>query len=134
MRPLNIINLELHEFFNKDIPPYAILSHRWEAEEVSFRNLISDGTSKPRSAKARSLYAAIEHKRGYSKIRPCCAQAKKDDHKRVWIDTCCINKESSTELSEAINSMYRWYGKVKFCYTYLSDVYCPVEDYGEAPS
>ncbi|KAL5905981.1 hypothetical protein ACKVV1_010394 [Pyricularia oryzae] len=27
----------------------------------------------------------------------------------VWVDICCIDKTSSAELSEAINSMFRWY-------------------------
>jgi hypothetical protein len=26
-----------------------------------------------------------------------------------WIDSCCIDKTSSSELSEAINSMFNWY-------------------------
>jgi hypothetical protein len=34
----------------------------------------------------------------------------------------CIDKTSSADLSEAINSMYRWYGKADVCYAYLSDV------------
>jgi hypothetical protein len=40
----------------------------------------------------------------------------------VWIDTCCIDKRSSAELSEAIDSMYRWYEAVKECYAYLCNV------------
>jgi hypothetical protein len=39
-----------------------------------------------------------------------------------WVDTCCIDKTSSAELSEAINSMYRWYTEADSCYAYLSDV------------
>lgn len=93
------------------VPPYAILSHRWAAnsdEEVTFEDMMS-----PHSAKI---------KRGYEKIRGCCAQALRDGYNWVWIDTCCIDKRSSAELSEAINSMYSWYEKSKTCYAYLEDV------------
>jgi hypothetical protein len=45
-----------------------------------------------------------------------------DGHKYVWIDTCCIDKRSSAELSEAINSMWKWYWKSEVCYAYLADV------------
>jgi hypothetical protein len=41
---------------------------------------------------------------------------------KQWIDTCCIDKTSSAELSEAINSMFKWYGDAEICYAYLSDV------------
>jgi hypothetical protein len=41
---------------------------------------------------------------------------------KQWIDTCCIDKTSSAELSEAINSMYMWYQNSQVCYAYLSDV------------
>lgn len=47
------------------------------------------------------------------------------------IDTCCINKESSAELSEAINSMYAWYEKAAICYAYLDDVSATVDTRSE---
>lgn len=59
---------------------------------------------------------------GYAKIQGCCAQAKKDDYEWVWIDSCCIDKTSSAELSEAMNSMYQWYKNARVCYAFLSDV------------
>ncbi|KAF4836560.1 Vegetative incompatibility protein HET-E-1 [Colletotrichum tropicale] len=40
----------------------------------------------------------------------------------MWIDTCCIDKTSSVEMSEAINSMFKWYQDSQICITYLSDV------------
>jgi hypothetical protein len=90
------------------IPPYAILSHTWkEGEEVSFQELIN-GTGKA--------------KPGYEKIRFCGEKAKCDGLQYFWVDTCCINKTNNTELSEAINSMFRWYGGATRCYVYLSDV------------
>ncbi|ERF74014.1 hypothetical protein EPUS_03829 [Endocarpon pusillum Z07020] len=92
-----------------NIPPYAILSHTWgeDHEEVSFIDL----TRGPRRTKA-----------GYKKLRFCAKQAARDSLQYFWVDTCCINKENNTELSEAITSMYRWYSRAAKCYVYLSDV------------
>ncbi|KFY46998.1 hypothetical protein V494_00234 [Pseudogymnoascus sp. VKM F-4513 (FW-928)] len=100
-------DLNQTEFFESDIPKYAILSHRWGAEEVAFKDLI-DGTSKSKA--------------GYSKIRLCGEQAKRDGVQYFWVDTCCIDKSNSTELQEAITSMFRWYRDAIKCYVYLPDV------------
>ncbi|KAF2192932.1 HET-domain-containing protein [Zopfia rhizophila CBS 207.26] len=87
------------------IPPYAILSHTWaeDAEEVTFKDL-TDGTGKG--------------KPGYKKIRFCRERARQDDLQYFWIDTCCINKANKAELSQAINSMFRWYRNATRCYVY----------------
>ena len=98
---------------NNDIPKYAILSHTWGAEEVIFRDLI-DGTGKSKA--------------GYDKIRFCAQQAADDGLQYFWIDTCCIDKSSSAELQEAINSMFRWYQNAARCYVYLSDVSVYTQD------
>ena len=98
---------------NKATPPYAILSHTWRLnteEEVTFEELIN-GTSKD--------------KPGYEKIRFCGEQAAQDGLEYFWIDTCCINKADDAELSQAINSMFRWYRNATRCYVYLSDVSNP---------
>jgi len=91
------------------IPPYAILSHTWglDTEEVTFEDIIN-GTGKD--------------KPGYEKIRFCGEQARQGGLQHVWIDTCCINKSNSSELSEAIISMFRWYRDATKCYVYLADV------------
>lgn len=89
------------------IPPYAILSHRWTDGEVSFADMNS---------------GLAESKKGYMKLRNCCWHALRDGYRYIWIDTCCIDKSSSAELSEAINSMYAWYKNAKVCYAYLHDV------------
>jgi ankyrin repeat protein len=104
----------LTQFDDECIPPYAILSHTWglDADEVTFEDL-TNGTGK--------------NKPGYKKIRYCAEQAKLDDLQYFWIDTCCIDKRSSTELSEAINSMYRWYQNANVCYAYLADVPSKIE-------
>jgi hypothetical protein len=94
---------------DKDTPPYAILSHSWGPihEEVTFRD-VRDGNGK--------------QKKGYEKLRFCGEQAAKDGLEFFWVDTCCIDKSDSTELSKAINSMFRWYRHSARCYVYLSDV------------
>ena len=65
----------------------------------------------------------IHHRLSYKKLLDTCKLAKKDRYEWVWLDTCCIDKQSSAELSEAINSMYRWYGNAQICYAYLHDVH-----------
>jgi hypothetical protein len=96
-------------YVGDNIPEYAILSHTWGAdtEEVTFQDLMgNDGKSKA----------------GYEKIRFCGKQARSDGIRYFWVDTCCIDKSNNTELSEAINSMFRWYQNTAKCYVYLSDV------------
>ena len=56
------------------------------------------------------------------KIRRACAIAYMQGYRYLWIDSCCINKTSSTELSEAINSMFVWYRDSAVCYAFLTDV------------
>ena len=93
-----------------DIPGYAILSHTWGADtegEVTFQDL-KDGSGK--------------RKPGYDKIWFCGEQARRDGLQYFWVDTCCIDKANSSELQEAINSMYHWYCNAAKCYVFLSDV------------
>ncbi|KAG7411307.1 hypothetical protein LZL87_007346 [Fusarium oxysporum] len=106
MRLLNVSTLQLKEFIGQ-VPPYAILSHTWTEEEVLYSDI---GTLTSSS------------KQGYPKLVGCCRKAAQDGFEWVWIDTCCIDKSSSAELSEAINSMYKWYQKATVCYAYLQDV------------
>ena len=102
-------------FSDDGIPRYAILSHTWgaETEEVSFKDMM-DGTG--------------TRKLGYDKIRFCGEQARRDELQYFWIDTCCIDKSNSSELQEAINSMFRWYRNAAKCYVYLADVLRPTLD------
>ena len=96
-----------------DLPPYAILSHTWtEGQEVTYNELVA-GTGKDKT--------------GYDKIKFCGNQAAADGLDYFWIDTCCIDKSTSDELSTAINSMFRWYQCAAKCYVHLSDVVVPDE-------
>jgi hypothetical protein len=99
----------LHQSFGSKIPPYAILSHTWgqDQDEVSYRD-IQEGTGK--------------EKIGQRKLAFCAKQAAHDSLRYFWVDTCCIDKSSSAELSEAINSMFCWYRNSARCYAYLPDV------------
>jgi hypothetical protein len=107
MRLLDTTTYVLSEF-QGEIPVYAILSHVWEQEEVIFGDI--------------AMLSKATKMKGFTKIRGACKAALKDGLKYIWIDTCCINKESSSELSEAINSMFTWYKNARVCYAFLSDV------------
>ncbi|KAK3676846.1 hypothetical protein LTR78_003050 [Recurvomyces mirabilis] len=104
MRLLNTTDFSFQEFWTfYTTPAYAILSHRWSDEEVSFK-IWRKGI-------------------GYVKIKKFCTVAKSFGFDWCWADTCCIDKRSSAELSEAVNSMYDWYKHSSLCITYLSDVH-----------
>ena len=108
MRLLDTQSYELHEFFDEEVPAYAILSHRWNDKETSFQDY----------RKKRDLDSA-----GRCKITNACNFARSVRGQQwLWIDTCCIDKKSSAELSEAINSMFNWYREAVECYAYLEDV------------
>ncbi|RPD54186.1 HET-domain-containing protein [Lentinus tigrinus ALCF2SS1-7] len=112
---------ELHFFADpEDVEDgYATLSHVWDKEEQSFQDV-----QKIRKKCARNLTAKGRNPRNFvcEKIRRCCELAESHGYKWVWIDTCCIDKTSSAELSEAINSMFRYYALSSICYAYMRDV------------
>ena len=109
------------KYFNgpEDVPDgYAILSHVWSkpphAPEQTFQEV-------------QYIYSRCtpdQNPRDYMgpKIRECCVLAQRHGYKWVWNDTCCIDKSSSAELSEAINSMFHYYSRADICYAYLADV------------
>jgi hypothetical protein len=96
-------------FTSATVPSYAILSHTWRAEEVTYTDLID---------------RHAQRKAGYRKIVFCGEQAARDNLKYFWVDSCCIDKRNNTELTKAINSMFRYYRGAVKCYVYLSDVSC----------
>ncbi|KAM0797170.1 heterokaryon incompatibility protein-domain-containing protein [Usnea florida] len=109
MRLVNSSTLQLLDFSADKIPKYAILSHTWreDEDEVLFMDMEK---------------GSAESKAGYQKLRYACKQAAAAGLEYIWIDTCCIDKSSSAELSEAINSMFSWYQRAEICYAYLADV------------
>ncbi|KAI0672216.1 heterokaryon incompatibility protein-domain-containing protein, partial [Trametes maxima] len=126
---------------------YAILSHTWtsdaEGGEQSYADILSlqlgVASVAPVLTQARDLWnfflhyvwaptasephSILSHPKLKDKIRRVCEVARGDGYDLVWIDSCCIDKSSSEELSEAINSMYQWYSLADICYVYLSDVH-----------
>ncbi len=102
--------LELQEFWGSYVPRYAILSHAWEEEEVTIRQV----TQLPKEELAK--------RKGFAKIKETCNLARGSGIQWAWIDTCCIDKSRSAELTEAINSMFKWYENSYVCYAHLSDL------------
>ncbi|OIW34304.1 hypothetical protein CONLIGDRAFT_626340 [Coniochaeta ligniaria NRRL 30616] len=151
MRLINVETMKMEEFYGSDIPLYLILSHTWTAEEISFQDymwllnheeevaegIIDELPPKQRArviAKAEALCQRSGYKKVLSFVKGAhqlleqhmgsftLSQAGDIPPLYVWVDTCCINKESSAELSEAINSMYEWYKRAHLCVAILSDV------------
>ncbi|KAL7914208.1 heterokaryon incompatibility domain-containing protein [Trichoderma velutinum] len=110
MRLINTKTLRLQQFHGKP-PPYAILSHTWGQEEVSFQDFHSPDVR--------------EKLAGFSKIRSTCKKAYSHGLDYAWVDTCCIDKTSSAELREAINSMFKWYKNSTIAYAFLEDYPSP---------
>ncbi|KAI1017536.1 hypothetical protein LB504_003875 [Fusarium proliferatum] len=108
-----LINTKTYKLENFVNPPriYSILSHTWEGDEVLFQDMES-------LPHARS-------KAGWKKIEMTCKASRRTNISHTWVDTCCIDKRSSAELSEAINSMFAWYKQSSICYVYLSDLVFP---------
>jgi hypothetical protein len=118
MRLLNTETLELRLFIPSSVPDYVILSHRWNAqtsEECSLEDMTKSPISDPNSPARK--------KQGFLKIQGACLLALEDQYSWIWIDSCCIDKSSSAELQEAINSMWKYYAESNICYVYMADVH-----------
>jgi len=120
---VNCTTLKLEDFIGSNIPKYAILSHTWEEEEVTFHELdqYHPGNLDLPEPRLRQLIYDTTPK-GYHKIWETCFKARKHGFQYAWVDTCCINKDSSAELTESINSMFKWYQNAEECYVFLSDL------------
>lgn len=117
MRLLNTESLELRFFMPDAVLDYVILSHRWNAqssEECSFQDLTKTPISDPNGPARR--------KQGFFKVQGACSLVLRDGYSWIWIDSCCIDKSSSAELQEAINSMWNYYAESNICYVYMADV------------
>ncbi|KAM3499166.1 hypothetical protein MY10362_007547 [Beauveria mimosiformis] len=108
MRLINTHTGSFEQFTSRSIPPYATLSHTWGEDEVSYLDKAKD--------------ASFKSKEGFRKIAASCRLAAAEGISYVWVDTCCIDQTSSAELTEALNSMYRWYERSEVCYVYLVDL------------
>ncbi|EJF58310.1 HET-domain-containing protein [Dichomitus squalens LYAD-421 SS1] len=103
---MRLLDTRTGQFVEKDPREtrYAILSHTWDKVEQTYQDILDIQTS-------LSL-----------KVREACAVARASSFQYIWINSGCIDKTSSSELSEAINLMYQWYAYAEVCYAYLSDV------------
>ncbi|VUC33674.1 unnamed protein product [Clonostachys rosea] len=119
MRLLHTSSLDLVEIPDDAVPSYAILSHTWGDQEITLQEMERVITN---DSDNRSAVHRITQKEGYLKVKAAAAMALSRNLEYLWVDTCCIDKSSSAELSEAINSMYLWYQQSEECYALLSDV------------
>jgi hypothetical protein len=121
MRLLDVSTFNLVDKREHELPPYAILSHTWgnDDDEVTLQDMLSLTADGPRGDIKKSN---VSRKSGFAKIAAAARLALSQKLDFIWVDTCCIDKTSSAELSEAINSMFRWYQASAACYALLSDV------------
>ncbi|KAI5986694.1 hypothetical protein F5J12DRAFT_787205 [Pisolithus orientalis] len=89
---------------------YVMLSHRWGEDEPSLRDIEGH------------LIYDMSAKEGFKKLQTFCAVACERGFLWAWSDTCCIDKDSSAGLQEAIGSMFVWYRRSSLTTVYLSDV------------
>ena len=89
---------------------YVTLSHRWGEFEPLLRDI--DG---------RVIYD-LHSTDGISKLESFCLACGQHGYLWAWSDTCCIDKDSSTELQEAIGSMFSWYRLSALTMVHLADV------------
>lgn len=85
MRLLSTTTLSFGEFFNAEVPPYCILSHRWGEDEVTYHDVLS---------KTINTGGA-----GYKKIFGACRLAKRRGFEWIWIDTCCVSMNMTASSS-----------------------------------
>ena len=151
MRLLDLVTGDFVEFSSPSTTlPYAILSHRWDVTEQTYQDIQAiqklcekNGISSLPVLQPRLPFSSSLSHNGVSsfppspahpqsiwdpdsglsnKVRNACEAARRDGFRYLWIDSCCIDKTSSAELSESINSMFMWYRDAEVCYTFLVDV------------
>ncbi|KAJ4299591.1 hypothetical protein N0V90_004837 [Kalmusia sp. IMI 367209] len=113
---MRLLDVDTFQFKERDSnEAYAILSHTWDTQELTYQDMITyQRILPPSSGLNLSRPGAI-------KVRGACSVAKALGLQYMWIDTCCINKENPSELARAVRSMYRWYEQAATCIVYLSD-------------
>ncbi|KAK3708919.1 hypothetical protein LTR37_011249 [Vermiconidia calcicola] len=112
MRLIDTSTLQLRNNLDSKSYRYAILSHTWGKRELSLQDFV--------------LQDFVQHQKrhgpGFDKLVQCCRLAREDGIELAWIDTCCIDKTNSVELTEAIQSMFTWYQDAAVCYVFLDDL------------
>ena len=113
MRLLFTETLTFDEFMGDRFPPYAILSHTWDRQELNYHDMLNPTL-------------AVKMKACYKKMMGFAIKSKELEYQHCWIDTCCIDKRSRVELTEAINSIFLWYSASSVCIVYIQDYQGPV--------
>jgi hypothetical protein len=101
--------LEQKQYIVEVVKPffaYAMLSHRWEAQELGFKDIPQEG-----------VYSST-----FDKVRNLCREARRHNLHWAWVDTCCIDQTNSVEVQKSISSMFSWYRESALTIIYLSDV------------
>ncbi|KAK1519196.1 hypothetical protein CPAR01_15634 [Colletotrichum paranaense] len=108
MRLLSTKTTKLEVFHLENAPPYAVLSHLWEHDEVLFQDM--------------GDLSRAARRGGFLKIQLACAAAERQGLGHIWIDTCCVDKDSEAERNEAVEFSFRIFKSAAVCIAYLSDV------------
>ncbi|KAF5347667.1 hypothetical protein D9758_014873 [Tetrapyrgos nigripes] len=101
------------QYFSSYPPPYAILSHTWGDDEVLFQDVMNDFRRDAKKSRGGPGWQKLEASRRFALDR---------GFEYIWNDTCCIDKESSAELTESLNSMFKYYEDSSLCVAFISDV------------
>ncbi|KAF2736761.1 hypothetical protein EJ04DRAFT_462522, partial [Polyplosphaeria fusca] len=109
---MRLLNTATSAFAEQGLPPfpfpYAVLSHTWGTQEVSYDDMLN---------------GQFMFKDGFKKVENFQACARDLGYDWCWMDTCCINRSRSTsEQNEAVMSMYTWFRHAGLCVVYLTDV------------
>ncbi len=126
MRLLGTRTGQFHSVSNVQGIQYAILSHVWSGSdgELSYYHdlLAAQSPVHAEHTTTQDLPKDAVLRRTSSKIQQACTRALSDGFEFIWIDFCCVDRSNGTEVSEAVNSAYAWYGGSAMCYAYLEDV------------
>lgn len=127
---INTTTEKIQFIADPELCQYAILSHTWRREgEPTLQEYMNHSMSPPAVASGRGIKedrlakrASAGKEERFAKVRETCRLARARNIPYAWIDTVCIDKTSSAELTEAINSMFRWYKDAAVCFAYLVDL------------
>ncbi|WPB06452.1 uncharacterized protein RHO25_011109 [Cercospora beticola] len=122
MRLLNVSTLELKEFGESSIPPYYIASHRWTSDETTYKDVKKRRNTTSTGHRKLQSFCDFIQRTNVPTTRAMTTLGIERSCQWLWIDTACMDKSSSADLSECINSMFHYYADSQICYAYLHDV------------
>lgn len=132
---IRLLNTTTGRFHVADDPRevhYAILSHVWARPpdlrdpELTYQDVLRIHDTHTPEQNPSNPHQVVSYIPQFpEKIRKFCDIAREHGYDYAWADACCIDKTSSSELSQAINAMYDWYRYADVCYVFLHDVPTP---------